>query len=377
MLMEKRLSAQQANQDGFASLVIAIVLVLVLSLITVGFAELMRHEERSALDRQLSSQAYYAAESGINDATQAINQGYLAGKDQCGVGKGLDTTSNPAYPAIISGSLSNNLVAVDASHNPTNASYPCLLINPHPPDLHYDSVATTTSRTIEFTALDSSNLPTSITKLKLSWQNEKGTSVDDTGNSVFVSGCLNNFKSEAGWGTATGVLRAQLIPLTSTGLDRTALEANSMTAFLCPNNGGPATFVDYNVAHGSVDSGQILNGSCSSTPAPALCNVSITGLPSNTSTFFLNMRSIYAPTSVTITAYDASDKVLNLTGAQTLIDSTGKAQDVLRRVQVRLSSTKAYDIPDGTHGDICKQFDLAPLSTTSNGTGCDVTDLLK
>jgi hypothetical protein len=68
--------------------------------------------------------------------------------------------------------------------------------------------------------------------------------------------------------------------------------------------------------------------------------------------------------------------VLNLKGAQTLVDSTGKAQDVLRRIQVRIPTNNGYDIPDGTHADICKQYDLEPASTTSKTTDCDVNDLL-
>src|SRR5882724_3022558 len=63
-------------EAGFAALIIGIILVLILGLLTIGFAQLVRHEQSSALDKQLSSQAYYAAESGVNDAYHAI-QGYL------------------------------------------------------------------------------------------------------------------------------------------------------------------------------------------------------------------------------------------------------------------------------------------------------------
>ena len=71
MLMKACNHHDQPDQRGFAAIVVALVLILVLSLLTIGFAELMRHEQRSALDKQLSSQAYYAAESGVNDAVSA------------------------------------------------------------------------------------------------------------------------------------------------------------------------------------------------------------------------------------------------------------------------------------------------------------------
>ena len=56
------------NEEGFASIVIALILIIVLSLLTIGFAQLARREQQTALSKQLANQAQYAAESGINDA---------------------------------------------------------------------------------------------------------------------------------------------------------------------------------------------------------------------------------------------------------------------------------------------------------------------
>jgi hypothetical protein len=76
-----------------------------------------------------------------------------------------------------------------------------------------------------------------------------------------------------------------------------------------------------------------------------------------------------------VTAYDntgsaqpTSANQLNISGAQTLIDSTGKAQDVLRRIQVRVSTHDSYDIPSGTAaaGSICKQISVAPEGSTGS-----------
>ncbi len=108
------------NEEGFAAIVIAMVLIVILSLLTVGFAQLMRHEERSALDKQLSSQAYYAAESGINDAAAVISNNPLVSKTTCGPTTGVGSL----FP--------NNVVGVN-----TGSSYPCLLIDPTPLTLDY------------------------------------------------------------------------------------------------------------------------------------------------------------------------------------------------------------------------------------------------
>lgn len=364
MLMEKR---KPTDERGFASLVIAIVLVLILSLITVGFAELMRHEQRSALDKQLSSQAYYAAESGVNDAAKAISDGYLGAKTGCLPGQGVD--NNPAYATGLADLSSNS---VDFS-NHTSSTYPCLLINPYPPNLYYNPITTEQSRTLEFTAIDSGGTVSAVTSIKISWQ-------DAQKNTSFSGDCTssNNFTSMANWGHV-GVLRAMVVPITSSGLDRTSLTNAAFTGFLCPNDGGggsPAPGnANYGASIGANNAGIIANGNCSSASTqPQYCNVSLTNLPPNQSTFFMNLRSIYASTQVTITAYNGGTP-LRLKDAQTLVDSTGKAQDVLRRVQVRIPSTNGYDIPDGVHGDVCKQLDLDPNNTTSNGAGCDPSTL--
>jgi Tfp pilus assembly protein PilX len=103
------------NESGFASLVVASVLIVVLSLMTVGFAQLMRSNQTSALNKQLSDQAYYAAESGINDAAQAYNAGYSLSKTACGANTdtsisdstGVDTNL-PGYQYIVNPSINTD-----------------------------------------------------------------------------------------------------------------------------------------------------------------------------------------------------------------------------------------------------------------------------
>ena len=63
--MPKRL---KQSESGIVSLMMTLVIMLVISLIVIGIAQLSRREQRQALDNQLSTQAFYAAESGVNDA---------------------------------------------------------------------------------------------------------------------------------------------------------------------------------------------------------------------------------------------------------------------------------------------------------------------
>ena len=82
------------DQKGMAAILITLIMMIVISLIVLGFAQITRHDQQQALDKQLSTEAFYAAESGINDAINAIqNLNYLTshpnGKTNCGYDSAL------------------------------------------------------------------------------------------------------------------------------------------------------------------------------------------------------------------------------------------------------------------------------------------------
>lgn len=376
MLMKTRLGTLRDNQQGFASIVIALVLILIVSLITIGFAQLMRREQRAALDRQLSSQAYYAAESGINDAAAAINAGFDTSKSSCAAltAAQVSAITDPKAQTAAQTYLMNNGVG-----SSTGSNYPCLLINPTPPNLQYSSIDTTTSKVIELEGLDSSNNPAAVQTIEISWQ-------DANGNSTFTPSCSTFYPASGGatnW-TYTGLLRAELIPINT--LTRTGLINNADTAFLCPDKIS-SNSSNYSGNQGNA-SGVIIGGQCSTaapTPtSPRYCNARITGLGTlNEATYFLVLRSIYNPAAVTVTIYGGTGTVtqanmLNINGAQVLVDSTGKAQDVLRRIQARIPVHNNYNTPNGgadAMQSLCKQLQLTPTGV-STGDGINCTTIL-
>ena len=69
------------QQEGLISITVAIVFIMIISLIVLGFSQVSRRNARQALDRQLSSQAYYAAESGINDVVYDVSKKLEAGQE--------------------------------------------------------------------------------------------------------------------------------------------------------------------------------------------------------------------------------------------------------------------------------------------------------
>src|SRR4051794_24071665 len=73
-MLEIRKLAAKKNQKGVASIIVVTILIVLLSLISVGFAKLMSRTVNNSSNRQQNSAAYYAAQSGINEITSLIKK---------------------------------------------------------------------------------------------------------------------------------------------------------------------------------------------------------------------------------------------------------------------------------------------------------------
>ena len=400
------MKTERMNQSGFASMVVGLILVLVLALMTVGFSTLVRHEQTATLNKQLSAQAYYAAESGINDATRDI-QKYA--------GAGSITTCNNAdvshYPDVKDG------VTLNGSNG---VGYTCVLVSLSAPDLVYNILSASQWYATQITT------SSAIDTLSFAWQNTGGPdcfqntfNASDSGNFPTSGALSTNTTCDSGAGTAFGTdpLEISLTPLDSIGQPtRTALINNTYQTVLYPNrqNANLSTIVTPGSTSYTGNAGNTTNpspspsgnpiiaGNCgqqatvgaTSDPAPSLpnkyyCRVNITNLPANNTHFLLAMKTVYntQKTNVDITGFfgGAGGTRQNFAGTQAIIDATGKAQNVLRRIQVRVpigAATNSNLLPDALSGDdgICKRmqtnnsgtqfmdFNEAPLASGSTDT---------
>ena len=342
------------NEKGFAALVIAMTLVIILSLLTIGFAQIIRNESRQALNRQLSSQAYYAAESGVNDAIRAIKAGYTERKTTCG--PIIGATGAQKY-------LADNIVNSGAT---TDTKWTCLLIDSAPASIDYGSIDTVTPTVFTVTAVDAANVGVPVTSITVAWQ--------DANSSVKTfrpaSGVTNSSFPKASSWSAPGVLRLAVTPFTA--IDRTALVQNTFTTFLYPNSGGVGSPGTVSYSNNQTQSGPIVNGNCNIGNAATYTRYCVATInfaptvPAGTQ-FLFNLRSVYSNTNAHITANGGT---AHLVGAQELIDSTGQSQDVLKRIQVRVPTNAPQLYPgfglDSIQG-ICKTLSVYPGSATGCG----------
>ncbi len=300
------------DQQGFVSLVIALTLVIILALLTVGFTQLSRHEQQRALDKQLSVQATYAAETGINDAIKAVNNGFTppAGPDQC-------TTLPAPYTQTINGSV--------------NVSYKCLLIDKTPKSLVFNRVAANSARTITF----STSGP--LTDLIVSWGSDPPGMIGFPGSLKFLP--------KAAWTAANtpAVLQFSVTPYSSVTFDRASLIRNNFTSYLYPSTLaiGPGNVYADGIGN-NPSNGPVLSGHCPTAVPDYPCSVDIKGLNTallgagGSGPFMVHFLNYYSASRIEITAKNGASN-LNFINGQAIIDSTGVAQDVSKRLQVHVT----------------------------------------
>ncbi len=338
--MNKKQSLVQSNEQGIVSILVTMIIMIVLSLIVTGFAQLARREQREALDRQLNTQAFYAAESGINDARRAIkDDNFTTNKPDCG-------------PIASVPSLKNNVISSDGQ-----ISYSCLLIKQELPSTQH-VITPDESRIIPMNAV-SGGAPVNITGLTITWT-AQGGGANLTGRSV------GEFPAYSAWGAGNiGALRVDVIPL-SGSLSPTSLSNNMLTFFAYPSNSGGAA--------GPSSNGRVVSANCTSE-----CKVVVSGLAA-ASTYYVRLRAIYNPVDVKMCMNECGGITL-VTGSQAEIDSTGKANDVLKRIKVRVDDVSDVADMDNfpefgieSKNDICKKLEVWPGGVEATSlSACGIT----
>lgn len=328
------------DQTGMASILITMITMIVVSLIVIGFATISQREQGQTLDQQLSTEAFYAAESGVEDArnviTQALKNGLpVPSKTSCATN--TDGNYTPNYPT-------GNTTVLDPVHD---ISYSCLLVSPGPTVLTYDGV-NNNSVVVPLTA------SSAINSITVTWS--PSTPQTGTPSAQCPSSTSDTFDAAAQWTCGYGLFRMDLVPTSGT-LTAANLASDDLTAFFEPTSNSASGSLSYPAGAGKPS---IVAGNCNET-SYTQCTATITGLTGTN--YAMRITTQYQPSNVTVTAYNGGTQ-LTLSGAQAVVDVTGNADGVLRRIEVNLPLT-SYNgtIPDyaiESNGAICKRFQVTP-----------------
>ena len=346
------------DQSGLVSITVTLIIMTLVMLMASSFALLMRREQRQALDRQLSAQAFYAAESGVNDAIEKIRTETLTSDV-----RSCDT----AAQNNISTQQNRQLDPV------AGVTYTCVLVSLAPPNFEKSPVDTDTSTVVKLQSAGNN-----IQRVQISWQDANGGDefTPSTNNNHLLpqSGVSDPKTNSLTASDGTGMLRATLMPLRNGAIDRANLIADAKTYFLYPkgsNTRGGMGRQDYGRAFPD-DNGSFIDGECNAGNNPAVtpnrprhCNTEIYNLNSlNTKVVYLRLKSLYRATNVHVRIFGSNTNVPDgIIGAQATIDATGKANDVLRRIQVKVPLENSYAGPEyaiESMESICKRLQILP-----------------
>jgi hypothetical protein len=231
-----------------------------------------------------------------------------------------------------------------------NIGYTCVLVNPTPPTLQTD--IGTTSKIIPISAASN------IKAINLMWSTKKATGTP-------VNSCPTSVKlpTVAAWGNCgVGVLRVDLVPTDNSAPTNAAtLAKETMTFFvvpMAPGSGGAINTIVYPGANASTANlDNIVGVDCKNASPNCTIKVNTSGVSHQA--YDLRVSSEYEDSTLQITANGAAG-TLPLSGAQVIIDSTGKAQDVVRRIQVYVpigvTSNQLSDYAIESTDSVCKRF---------------------
>lgn len=326
------MNSNASNQGGFVAIFSVLIIMGILTLLTVGFTSITRQAQLRTLNDHLSSQAFYAAESGVNMAASVLAAG-TSQKTECRDGATLDYDIDD-----------DNNIAVS-----------CLLIDGNPPNLEFSNVPVVGVGEPVLSRLASLNAST-INTVQIEW------------DSVAQNGAIQNrttadFLPSGTWGTGVGVMRVDLVPSNNT--NRNALVDSSYTFYLYPSTSNAAS-TSRSVDPGYPGQGATLVTRCNPTGVYR-CTAQITLNNSNASSYEVRMQAYYNEVRSSIAPLDASGNEILLQNGQAVIDSTGKANDVYRRIQVRLpitANTGMHNVFAIFSSDsICKRYVGVPNGT--------------
>lgn len=348
----------RSSESGIVSIIVTIIIMMIITLIVIGFARLSRREQEQTLDNELNAQAFYAAESAVNETKERFDANQV---DQT-----QDYMDNcTAFGA----SLTPNLVP---QINPS-VSYSCLLVDPSPTDLEYKPITPGVSQVFPVQTRTGAQF----SSLRFQWR--PGDAQPHTPASCNQGVNTANWQGAfpADWPTTcrVGILRVDVIPFSST-LQRAFLVNGTFTGFFYPHTGAGGS-IAYGSGIGLANAGAIVSGGCT---AAGDCTVTITGI--NASRSYVKLSSIYQSNNVQVTALDGGGNAMEVIGAQAIVDATGKANDVLRRIQVRIKTSDfGASFPENalqTSESICKRYAVASsgyvniIPSGGDDSACDI-----
>jgi hypothetical protein len=356
---------------------------MLISVITIGFLRIMTVEQRQALDNDLTASALAAAESGIEDAKRAILK-YSSLPDGAEKTALRNALNSSECDALLSNSTANS-IGITSSGSITgdpnlNQYYTCLSVNLASPDY----IASSTAGKSEFIPLNTEN-DVEFDQVHVSWHlvsNSIGTEGDGRPSNYAISTLFPRVTGDAqSWSTQgyPAYLRVQFYGYPNGSFKRNNVNDRTRSVFLVPSAVGTSENIaisssvadplphDFDQSKSPVQAIQ-----CKDTPATVpvgtyACAATISlpddpGLRGNNNQYYLRVTPLYGSSHFRVQMQNDDGTVVNFSEVQPIVDATGRASDVFRRVQARVRLDSVGGLPEyavESANDICKNMQVA------------------
>ncbi len=352
---------RKLNQQGAASILSVVIFAIIITIVVTAYIRSAIVQQSEAYNFDSSTRAYYAAESGIQDAIRAVNADPTLTKNTCA-----------SYVPSGTGVLSSEL----------NLSYSCQLIDTAPSSIAF-KVSQSQNATVKLRPVDSTTFGNDY-KLIIRWSSK--------GSGQFKARSdITSLPSETDWNDSDSeisyhpMLRTSLLayPLNNTNADIT-----QKVTFLNPVSetvGKGKSTIDFTPSVPHSEDELVSQASCydSGTTGSSgsydgyLCQeeISIKSLDLGSAGLALRVHSIYGATDVQLSLVDSSGKLAELKGVAAQIDVTGKSGNTLRRVRQTYNLNNGVEIdnlPEAAviGGDgICKNYSITDKSNEFSDLG--------
>ncbi|MDB5165146.1 MAG: hypothetical protein JWM00_36 [Candidatus Saccharibacteria bacterium] len=376
------------RQQGAVSLFVVIFTALLVIIVTVGFVQLMVRNQQQATQSDLSQSAYDSALAGVEDAKRAMVISKKCASDPAptvcqGIDAKLDSQQCSTLSAIFDGSATDERkIQQSVSDESLDQAYTCVKIIQNTPDYTRKGLQPGKSHLIPLRVAPGE----SFDKIEIKWFTRDDISEDFSGDNTlpanYASMPFPMSGDDTRWGkTAPPLLRTQLIKtgssFTLSSLETTGGLGNANTLFLYPTN------IGLDVPF-SADPG--IDGPIHSTPQSVKCNnsqfsegdyactVTLT-LPEPTSGAYLRLSALYNKTRYKVVMKNG-DAVVRFHGVQPEVDSTGRANDLFRRVNARIQfESTDFPYPEDAvdlYGSLCKDFSVTSKIEHYDAGRCNV-----
>lgn len=374
---------QQDNRQherGAVSLIVVIFAALLLSVVTVSFIRVMNQEQRNATDNDLSQSAYDSALAGVEDAKRVVlacNQGRAAACTA--IRNNACDTVTQAGIALESTVAANKEVPIQTQSSggsELDQAYTCVKIDTTSVDYLVDMQEAQTVM-VPLRAL------AGVAKIELNWFKEERDNITPANATAALNvltplASTGSLPKKANWpANGPALIEAQIIqPNASFTMSDLDSSDTTQTVYLFPTDIGTSGFGLNGVKREALSKPRPTNCDAPRYASGGyMCSVTMDltkPLPAGSQVAFLRLSTIYRGSSVQVIMRDAGNQPVRFDGVQFTVDSTGRANDVFRRVESRLSTAEAeFPYPEAAvdiAGSLCKDFYVS--SDAAGGAVC-------